>query len=78
MAVMIGGVPHITIAEAASRLHTTQLRLLMLLKKGAMKGCEIDGEWFIETDSLSCFERYEAGAGEKKGCPSSCDGCSGK
>ena len=77
MEVMIEGIPHIPIAEAASRLHTTPVRLLMLLKKNVMKGCEMDGEWFIETDSLSSFQGHGTDSGGKKGCPSSCGGCSG-
>ena len=42
----------IPIDEAATELHTTQLRLLMLVKGGTLSGEEIDGTWHISRGTI--------------------------
>ncbi len=77
MEVIISGVPHVPIEEAASELHTTPLRLLMMLKKKVMRGAEMEGRWYIDKASLGCFQGRDP-EDEKKGCLSSCRACPGK
>jgi hypothetical protein len=77
MEVIFGGLPHIPIEAAAAELHTTSLRILMLIKRKVMAGCRIDGEWYVEKSSLACFRSYDADVSEGKSC-SSCSGCKGK
>lgn len=42
----------IPLDEAAAELHTTQLRLLMLVKGGTLAGEEIDGAWHISRGTI--------------------------
>ncbi len=69
------------IGEAASQMKSTDLNVLMHVKRGLIKGEEIDGEWFVEQTSLTefmashagkadvCEKKHHCGAG---GCGSSC------
>lgn len=69
----------VSLAEAARGLGTTPLNLLMRVKRGSLKGKEVDGAWFIEGTSLEVFgaleERPEAVC--QGGCAQSrsCAGC---
>ncbi|PLX90608.1 MAG: hypothetical protein C0619_09120 [Desulfuromonas sp.] len=49
--------------DAAQRLNTTPLNVLMHIKRGLLKGQECDGSWFVLSDSL---ERYIADSGGGK------------
>ncbi len=42
----------IPIDEAAAELHTTPLRLLMLVKGGTLSGEEFDGSWHISRGTI--------------------------
>jgi len=74
---IINGVPHIPIEDAAGELNTTQLRLLMLIKRDVMKGCQVDGEWYVEKGSLVCFRSYDTDDAKPGGCKGTCSsgGC---
>ena len=78
MDVIIEGTPHIPIADAAIELHTTHLRILMLIKQKLMAGCQVDGEWYVEKRALACVQSNDADGCEWKNCPSSCRGCTEK
>ena len=79
MVKMIGGGPHIPMEEAARELGTTPLRIMMLIREGAMRGCLVDDEWFVEKETLGCFRSYESEPGKPGGCGGSCPsgGCPG-
>lgn len=64
---------YLTCAAAAALLRTTELRVLMLLKQGVLRGCERDGGWQIERASLAAGS---AAAPPRAGaCGSGCSGC---
>ena len=81
MEIMIEGTPHIPIAEAAEELQTTHLRMLMLLKHTVVTGRQVDGEWFIEKNSLACLKSRGMDRLEPAGCAATCKasscGCKG-
>jgi len=81
METMINGTPHVTAAEAAQFLHTTQLRVLMLLKRNDLAGCQAEGEWFVEKRSLDCLKRHGIDPPEMAACRAACSssacGCKG-
>ena len=81
MELMIEGIPHIPIAEAAAELETTHLRILMLLKHKVAAGCQVEGEWYIEKNSLACLKSHGMDPLEPAGCAASCGasscGCKG-
>lgn len=69
----------IPIAEAAKSLKSTELNVLMHIKRGLLKGTEAEGGWLIETASLTAL--VAAGDSSKGAvvCPPSCGkagGCS--
>jgi len=78
MEIFIKGVPHIPMEEAAGRLGTTPVRVLMLIRQGVMKGCLEEDQWFVEKGSMACFRAYEADPSKPGGCAGSCSpgGCS--
>lgn len=78
MEISIDGVPHIPIIAAAEELQTTHLRILMLIKQNVMKGCLVDGEWYVAKNTLGCYRSHEMDGKEQGGCSSSCTGCKGK
>ena len=69
----------IPIAEAAGSLKTTELNVLMHIKRGLLKGVEEEGSWQVDATSLAAL--LAAGEGQKGAviCPPSCGkggGCS--
>ena len=62
----------VPIMEAAQELNTTHLKLLMLVKQGGLKGEMVDGEWFIERDSLECCKVHGADIKVESGCATYC------
>ena len=68
------------ISEAAKQMKSTDLNVLMHVKRGLIKGEEREGEWFVDQSSLSEFLAAHTGKAdvcEKKehcgsGCGSSC------
>ena len=77
MAIDIDGKPHVPVAEAAVELHTTPLRILMLIKRDVMKGIQVEGEWYVDTTTFGCFRAHDTDEGKGGGCSSGCGGCSG-
>ena len=77
MEVIIAGTPHIPIAAAAEELKTTHPRILLLIRQNVMKGCQVDGEWYVEKSTLGCFRSHD-GDGVQGGCRASCNGCKEK
>jgi hypothetical protein len=76
---IVDGVPHISIEEAAGELATTPLRILMLIREGVMKGCQLEEEWYVDMNSMACFRAYGVEGEKPKACQGSCasGGCSG-
>ena len=69
------------LSEAAKQMKSTDLNVLMHVKKGLIKGEEQDGEWYVDQSSLTeflsthsgkadvCEKKHHCGAGA---CGSSC------
>lgn len=72
MTEMIDGIEHVTAAEAATELSTTETRVLMLLKRKALEGTLSDQGWFITRNSLDCFEQQGANDMQQFACRTSC------
>lgn len=65
----------VSAAEAAGKLETTQLKVLMLLKHGELGGYEEDGEWFVSRESLDAFKTLgERETHSPGGCAGDCPG----
>lgn len=67
------------LSVAAEQLATTEMKILMLLKKKVLTGEFIDGSWFVTADSLANYhpsaEGTPEGASCRKSCSSSICGC---
>ena len=72
MTELIDGIEYLTAAAAARELATTEMKVLMLLKKGALKGEMIDGSWFVTAASLSCYDPKSATPETDSSCRTSC------
>ena len=74
---IINGIVHIPAQEAAFELATTQLRVLMLLKRKDLDGTLVDGEWFVSRPSLECCKTHGKDVKVEQGCTSYCSsgGC---
>jgi hypothetical protein len=77
MAEMIDGKACITAAEAAEQLDTTVTRVLMLLRENALQGAQLEGEWYVASDSVACAKAHGTDMKVAKGCASYCksSGC---
>ena len=62
------------VMEAAEVLGTTHLRILMLIKEGALKGGQDGNEWFVTRESLDCFIIHGDDVQAKSTCRSACGG----
>lgn len=62
----------IVLAEAASRLKSTPLNVLMHIKRGLLTAEEIDGQWWIDGASLAEFQQHHQGKSAANLCQSSC------
>jgi hypothetical protein len=77
---MIDGVACVTAGEAAARLKTTPVRVLMLLKEKALEGMQVDGEWYVTEGSLACCITHGRDMKTEQGCRTYCSsgcGCKG-
>jgi hypothetical protein len=72
MELIIEETQYIPITEAARELKTTHLRILMLIRRNLMKGCQVDGEWYVEKCESACFRELEKKAAKPVGCSTSC------
>jgi len=73
----IDGKPCVTAAVAARELDTTITRVLMLLRSNDLKGTQLAGEWYVESDSVACAKAHGTDMKAAKGCTSYCSagGC---
>ncbi len=72
----IDGVSYMTATEAAAKLETTGLRILMLLKEKSLQGVMVDGEWYVTSGSVECYQAHGEDVKGTKGCQSDClSGC---
>ena len=60
------------IATVAEKLNSTQLKVLMHIKRGLLKGVEEEGVWFIDVDSLEEFLVKCGGNKAEDVCASGC------
>jgi hypothetical protein len=73
------GTNFVPIAEAAQLLETTEMRVLMLLKKTELQGKMEDEAWYVDRSSLKLCEKPRAAdivrpGGCGGGCGSGCGG----
>ena len=62
----------ISIVDAAKEVGSTHLRLLMLIKQGALQGELRDGEWYVSRDALAGFAAADGGNRPVPACAASC------
>ncbi len=62
------------VSEAAEELGTTHLRILMLIREGALKGTQEGEEWLVTRESLDCFRKHGGNLQVRTGCRTSCGG----
>jgi hypothetical protein len=67
----------IPIAEAAAHLETTEMNVLMHIKRGLIAGEEREGGWYISTASLDELQNNSGGSKTDVVVKNSCAGCSG-
>jgi hypothetical protein len=72
MELIIEETQYLPIEEAAREMGTTHLRILMLIRRNMMKGCQVDGEWYVEKCELACFRELEIKAAKPVGRSPSC------
>jgi excisionase family DNA binding protein len=65
---------YLSVTEAAEQLGTTHLRILVLIKEGALKGSQEGDKWFITRESLDCFQKHGGDLRVQAGCRTSCGG----
>ncbi len=69
----------VSLEDAAKRLQTTPLNVLMHLKRGLLAGVEEDGLWQIDVTSLAALLEKTGGGKAANVCASGCSkkhGCS--
>jgi hypothetical protein len=73
------GTNFIPIAEAAQLLETTEMRVLMMLKKNELQGKTEDEAWYVDRSSLNlCARPTAADIVKPGGCGGGCgSGCGG-
>ncbi|BCS53109.1 hypothetical protein [Geobacter sp. SVR] len=65
-----------TLSEAAAELATTEMKVLMLLKRKELEGELVEGEWRISRQSLAHFRTHGPISAESTtSCASACRGC---
>lgn len=62
----------IPLSEAASRMGSTPLNVLMHVKRGLLPGEERDGNWFIDRAALEEFLARRAAEPQEPVCQSQC------
>ncbi len=67
----------VPVTAAAVELGTTRLRILTLVKEGALKGWQEGGEWFVTRESIDCFRAHGKDVGMQNRCRTSCGGSCG-
>ncbi len=72
MADQINETQAVPASEAAKALGTTPLNILLYVKRGQLKGWEVEGTWYVELDSLTVFRENAAGNEGPAPCRSAC------
>lgn len=69
----------VSVTEAAALLETTEMRVLMMLKKKELEGGMEDDAWYVDRASLLlCGKPTASGIVKPGGCGGGCgSGCSG-
>lgn len=62
----------ISITEVAERMQTTQLNVLMHIKRGLLNGEENNGQWMIDSASLDKLLAKTGGSKAEDVCASGC------
>jgi hypothetical protein len=74
----VAGTNYVPIAEAAKLLETTEMRVLMMVKKDELQGKMVDEAWYVDRSSLKLCAKPRAADVVKPGCGGGCGGgCSG-
>jgi hypothetical protein len=73
------GTNFVPLSEAAQLLETTEMRVLMLLKRDELQGKMVDEAWYVDRSSLKLCEKPKAAdivrpGGCGGGCGSGCGG----
>ncbi|MDY6848388.1 MAG: hypothetical protein AB7F20_01990 [Geoalkalibacter sp.] len=64
----------IPLNEAADRMQSTPVNVLMHIKRGLLRGQEINGSWFVDVSSLDKYLLLRPEDGVKSEvCQSRCD-----
>ena len=72
------GTSFVPISEAALLLETTEMRVLMMLKKNELQGKTVDDVWYVDRASLQLCDKPKAADIVKQGCGGGCgSGCGG-
>jgi len=72
------GTSFVVIAEAAKLLETTEMRVLMMLKKNELQGKVEDEAWYVDRASLQLCDKPKVADIVKPGCGGGCgSGCGG-
>jgi hypothetical protein len=73
------GTNYVPIAEAAQLLETTEMRVLMMLKKNELQGKMVEEAWFVDRSTLNICDKPKAADIVKAGgCGGGCgSGCGG-
>lgn len=76
MTVMIDGIEYLSLTAVAEQLTTTETRVLMMLKEKVLLGGLIEGDWFVSSASLACYDRLAPYPVKLPACASNCSsGC---
>ena len=72
------GTSFVPIAEAAKLMETTEMRVLMMLKKKELEGKLENDAWYVDRASLQLCDKPKPGDIVKPGCGGGCgSGCGG-
>lgn len=70
------GTDLVPIAEAAQLLETTEMRVLMMLKKNELQGKMVEEAWYVDRATLQlCDKPKAAGIVKPGGCGTCGPGC---
>ena len=74
----VAGTNFVPITEAALLLETTEMRVLMMLKKNELQGKMVDEAWYVDRSSLKLCDKPKASDIVKPGgCGGGCGNGSG-
>ena len=68
------GTSFVPLAEAAQLLETTEMRVLMMLKKNELQGKVEEDAWYVDRASLQLCGKPKAADIVKPGCGGGCGG----